>query len=111
MNFTEIAQNRQSCRKYDPSREIEKEKLYPARWQSLIEYYGFDCKAQAISDKYIERLATKSYMLDGALELCRKLHGKFKMYIVTNGYSEEQTFPVSDIQIFRGMLYLGGYRL
>ena len=27
MNFTEIAQNRQSCRKYDPSREIEKEKL------------------------------------------------------------------------------------
>lgn len=27
MNFTEIAQNRQSCRKYDPEREVEREKL------------------------------------------------------------------------------------
>ena len=27
MNFTEIAQTRQSCRSYDPSREVEQEKL------------------------------------------------------------------------------------
>lgn len=27
MNFTEIAQNRQSCRAYNPHREVEKEKL------------------------------------------------------------------------------------
>ena len=27
MNFTEIAKNRQSCRKYDPAREVEAEKL------------------------------------------------------------------------------------
>lgn len=27
MNFSEIANNRQSCRKYDPNREVEKEKL------------------------------------------------------------------------------------
>ncbi|MBR4941541.1 MAG: nitroreductase family protein [Clostridia bacterium] len=27
MNFTEIAENRQSCRSYDPSRQVEKEKL------------------------------------------------------------------------------------
>ena len=27
MNFTEIAENRQSCRSYDPCREVEKEKL------------------------------------------------------------------------------------
>ncbi|MBQ5649658.1 MAG: nitroreductase family protein, partial [Clostridia bacterium] len=27
MNFTEIALSRQSCRKYDPSREVESEKL------------------------------------------------------------------------------------
>lgn len=28
MNFTEIATNRQSCRKYDPHREVEAEKLH-----------------------------------------------------------------------------------
>ncbi len=27
MNFTEIAENRQSCRNYDPAREVEEEKL------------------------------------------------------------------------------------
>ena len=27
MNFTEIAENRQSCRKYDPTRMVEKERL------------------------------------------------------------------------------------
>ena len=85
--------------------EIEKEKLYPARWASLIEYYGFDCKAQDISDKYIERLATKSYMIDGALELCQRLHGKFKMYIVTNGQKEIQKsrlFPSPLFKYFDG---------
>ena len=81
--------------------EIEKEKLYPARWQSLIDFYGFDCEAKAISDKYIERLATKSYMLDGALELCRKLYGKFKMYIVTNGQKEIQRSRLFPSPIFK----------
>ena len=27
MNFIEIAENRQSCRSYDPAREVEDEKL------------------------------------------------------------------------------------
>lgn len=26
MNFTEIAEHRQSCRRYDPAREVEEEK-------------------------------------------------------------------------------------
>lgn len=81
--------------------EIEKDKLYPARWQSLIDHYGFDCKACEISDKYIERLATKSYMLDGALDLCKKLHGKFKMYIVTNGQKDIQRSRLFPSPIFK----------
>ena len=27
MNFTEITQNRQSCRSYNPEKQVEKEKL------------------------------------------------------------------------------------
>lgn len=65
--------------------EIEKSKLYAARWQTLIDTYGFACDAQALSDKYIEKLASKSYMIDGALEMCERLSKKYKMYIVTNG--------------------------
>ena len=65
--------------------EIEKSKLYAARWQTLIDTYGFVCDTQALSDKYIENLASKSYMIDGALEMCQRLSQKYKMYIVTNG--------------------------
>ena len=36
--------------------EIEKEKLYPARWQSLIDFYGFDCKVLAASFKNAEQV-------------------------------------------------------
>ncbi len=85
--------------------EIEKEKLYPARWQSLIDHYGFKCRAEDISNKYIERLATKSYMLDGALELCQKLYGRFQMYIVTNGQKDIQRsrlFPAPLFKYFDG---------
>ncbi len=81
--------------------EIEKEKLYPARWRSLIDFYGFNCKAEDISNKYIERLATKSYMLDGAEELCKKLYGKFKMYIVTNGQKDIQKSRLFPSPIFK----------
>ncbi len=85
--------------------EIEKEKLYPARWRSLIDHYGFKCNAVDISNKYIERLATKSYMLDGALALCERLHGRFKMYIVTNGQKDIQKsrlFPSPIFKFFDG---------
>lgn len=81
--------------------EIEKDKLYPARWQSLVDFYGFDCKADDISNKYIERLATKSYLIDGAEELCRNLCGKFRMYIVTNGQKEIQKSRLFPSPIFK----------
>lgn len=83
--------------------EIEKSKLYAARWQSLLDHYKLECDAQALSDKYIERLATKSYMIDGAYELCESLHGKFKMYIVTNGQKyiqQNRLFPAPLFKFF-----------
>ena len=70
--------------------EIEKCKLYDARWKSLMDFYGFDCDHKAISKMYVDTLTTKSYLLDGALEICEKLYGKFKMYLVTNGQKQVQ---------------------
>lgn len=85
--------------------EIEKEKLYAARWQSLIDHYSFNCDAQALSDKYIENLAFKSYMIDGALEMCQRLSKKYKMYIVTNGQKyiqQNRLFPSPLFKYFDG---------
>lgn len=81
--------------------EIQKEKLYCARWEALINYYGFDCTATDISNKYIERLTEKSYLIDGALKLCQDLYGKFKMYIVTNGQKSVQRGRLFPSPIFK----------
>lgn len=70
--------------------EIEKCKLYDARWQSFVDFYGFNCRAKEISTMYVDTLTTKSYVLDGAIEICEKLYGKFKMYLVTNGQKKVQ---------------------
>ena len=72
--------------------EIEKSRLYDARWETLIDFYGFKCDAKALSTKYINALTTKSYELDGAVEICEKLYNtrKFRMYLVTNGQKQVQ---------------------
>ena len=44
--------------------EIEKSELYDARWQTFLEFYGFDgCCAKDISKLYVDNLTTKSYLL------------------------------------------------
>lgn len=71
-------------------REITKKELMVARWSSLFEYYGFDVNAVEIAELYPKRLADKSHLMVGAEEICKKLYGKFKMYIVTNGFKSVQ---------------------
>lgn len=66
--------------------EITKKELMIARWKSLFEYYCFDADANEMSELYPEKLAEKSYVIEGAEELCKNLYGNFKMYIVTNGF-------------------------
>lgn len=65
--------------------EIEKKVLFYARFEEFFSYYRISCDAHAMADRYMQRLSEKGYLLDGAYELCRDLHGKVKMYIVTNG--------------------------
>ena len=70
--------------------EIEKNRLYAARWERFCEFYGFDADASAMSDYYPVTLATKSYLMDGALDICRYLYGKYRLFVVTNGKKSVQ---------------------
>ena len=70
--------------------EIEKNRLYAARWERFCEFYGFDADASAMSDFYPLTLAKKSYLMDGALEICKYLYGKYRMFVVTNGKKSVQ---------------------
>ena len=70
--------------------EITKKELMVARWASLFEYYGFEADAREIAELYPVRLADKSYLIEGSEKLCAELYGKYKMYIVTNGFKSVQ---------------------
>ncbi len=72
-------------------KEIERHVLLYHRFELFCERYGFVADAKKIASDYISTLATKAYMLDGAEEMLARLHGKVRMYIVTNGLKVVQT--------------------
>ena len=69
-------------------REITKSVLLYRRFGLFFERYGIEggeALARKTAEIYMHHLSQKGYLLDGALSLCQRLHGKARMYIVTNG--------------------------
>ena len=81
--------------------EIEKSKLYSARWATFAEFYGYDIDAQAISDLYIDKLSERAYVLDGAEEMVEKLSKTCRIYIITNGNKKVQDGRMGKLSISR----------
>ena len=81
--------------------EIEKNKLYSARWQTFAETYGYDIDAEKMSDMYIDRLSKKAYVLDGAEQLCETLSKHCRLYIITNGNKKVQNGRMGKLSISR----------
>ena len=71
-------------------KEIERSVLLYHRFELFCERYGYVADAKKIAADYVKTLGAKGYMLDGAEEMLKKLHGKVKMYIVTNGVESVQ---------------------
>lgn len=65
--------------------EIEKKTLMWKRFEVFCVRTGLEADPRALAADYLRTLSTKSYMLDGALEVCQKLAEKCRMYIITNG--------------------------
>jgi len=65
--------------------EIEKERLKIHRFELLFESYGIETDAKIAAYAYMQALSERGYALPGAFEMCERLCGKIRMYIVTNG--------------------------
>lgn len=70
--------------------ETTREALVTERFRILSERYGFSCNADAMNARYLTLLGGCSYLLDGAEALCRRLHGKKRLYLITNGVDSVQ---------------------
>lgn len=72
-------------------KEIEKERLKVARFETFCEHYGFECDVNALARAYTDTLATKAYLIDGAEDICHTLYDSgCRLYIITNGIKSVQ---------------------
>ena len=70
--------------------EITKEALRTERFAELCRHFSLNADEQKLSRDYIASLATQSFLLDGALELCKDLFAHCRLYIITNGIAAVQ---------------------
>ena len=79
--------------------EIDKKSLMLARFVEFAKEYGFEDKAQGLSDLYMSNLAHQAQLFDGALEMVEKLSKKYRLFIITNGVKSTQDgrFGISPI--------------
>ncbi len=91
-------------------KEIEKSVLLYRRFELFCEHYGYSADARKMATDYMELLSQKGYLLDGARELLLSLHGKVKMYIITNGvdFIQRRRYAGSGIsELFDGIFISG----
>ena len=71
--------------------EITRECVKVERFVTLFAELGVDADPVSISDDYLPTLATKAYLIDGALDFCRRLRdASCRLYMVTNGTASVQ---------------------
>ncbi len=90
--------------------EIEKSVLLYHRFELFCEHFGYNCDAKEMAKSYMENLSKMSYLIEGAEELCEKLYGKVKMYIVTNGveYIQKGRFSKCPITKYFDDIFISG---
>ena len=70
--------------------EIDKKSLMLARFVEFAREYGFEYKAELLSDLYMSNLAHEAHLFEGALEMIEKLSQKYRLFIITNGVKSTQ---------------------
>lgn len=70
--------------------ETTKDALRTDRFREFCRVSGIDTDVAALAHSYTEFLSTKSFLMNGALETCRKLAPHCALYVVTNGIGSVQ---------------------
>lgn len=65
--------------------ETTRAALAVGRFADFLAAWGLDCDPARLAKDYMDTLATKSYMVDGALALCQRLRPHCRLYLITNG--------------------------
>ena len=69
---------------------ITRDRLRVERFADLFDALGYDGDPRAMALEYEATLARQSYLVDGALPLVQALHGRCRLFIITNGTASVQ---------------------
>lgn len=69
---------------------IDQPTLRLQRFAQVFHETNIHADVSFMNRRYTLRLSQCSYLIDGALELCQKLHGQYPLVVVTNGVPEVQ---------------------
>lgn len=71
---------------------IKKEELIVERFLHPLRKFGINSPeyAKSVSDDFLERTTTKTKLIDGTIDLLEYLKLKYRMYILSNGFTEVQ---------------------
>ena len=76
--------------------EYTRDEVLHRRFDMLFEALGVEGDSHATQKLYEYRLSLGAYYLDGAKELLDSLHGRYKLYLATNGIISVQTRRIKD---------------
>ena len=86
--YSEINKN---CWKMLERREITKPQLKVFRFAELCRTYSFDADPTELARCYEQKLSEQAFVIDGAVDFCRRLSEKCDVYLITNGIKAVQT--------------------
>lgn len=79
--------------------ELDRPTLKVRRFALLAETLGLDFDPKAVAAAYEDNLAIGHFFIDGAPELLTALHGRYRLYIVTNGFAKVQRSRLASAKI------------
>ena len=71
------------------------------RFRMLFEELGVAADPQAVTEKYTENLSIGHYFLPGAEEAVMQLHGKYRLFLASNGTASVQKGRMTSANLYR----------
>ena len=88
--YKRYSQINDECWKMLERQEIVKQRVYLLRYERLFAEYGLSLDPVEFNARYLPNLSEQTPLFDGARELCAYLHGRFRVYVTTNGDANGQ---------------------
>lgn len=78
--------------------EITRAQLFGSRFKLFFEQEGIavNVAPSEVQTRYMQALSAGHFLIDGALDLLKSLHGKYKVCAITNGVSMTQRKRLTD---------------